>query len=340
MPSLDVDALVRAVLIGIAAGCFTGVVGYFATRPDRPRRVPVLIMGGCGMGLLMSAATYFATPSRSTIPALDNLSQSEAEELLKKHKLTPSARSQYAQGVLQGRVVPQSQSPASGLLVPNGSVVTFGVSQQSKSWPDELQQELARLANGRVVFDVPSEMRLGVQGRAVVRISANFQENLSAGLEARVSKDDIEPLQIGPYMTVKLNGEGDAFRIDALTPGDQFVAQEHFTEWAWDIQPEESGQQKLHLAIGLRLKLKNAGQEVRFYPVKEKVITVRVNPAYSLRRFVGKNWQWLCSFLLIPLGGLWWKRRRERENATKPVIHSPADRDFIEQQQKLRNRLH
>jgi PASTA domain len=131
MSSFDVEALVRAVLVGIGCGCLTGMIGYFVTRSDWPRRVPVLIMGGCGVGLLAGVAMYYALPRRSTIPALANLSQTEAEDLLMKHKLIPSARPQYAQGVPAGRVIPQSQSPGPGLLVANESVVTFGVSQQS-----------------------------------------------------------------------------------------------------------------------------------------------------------------------------------------------------------------
>lgn len=128
MPLFDMEALVRAVLIGIGVGCVTGMIGYFVTRANR---IAVLIMGGCGFGLLAAVAAYYALPARSNVPVLDNLSQTEAEDLLAKYKLIPSARPQYAQGGPAGRVIPQSQSPAARLLVAHGSIVTFGVSQQS-----------------------------------------------------------------------------------------------------------------------------------------------------------------------------------------------------------------
>ena len=131
MPSYDMEALVRAVLIGIGVGCVTGMIGYFVMKADWPRRIPVLIMGGCGIGLLAAVAAYYALPARSNVPVLDNLSQTEAQDLLTEYKLIPSARPQYAQGVPAGRVIPQSQSPGAGLLVAHGSVVSFGVSQQS-----------------------------------------------------------------------------------------------------------------------------------------------------------------------------------------------------------------
>ena len=143
MTSFDVEALVRAGLIGIGCGCLTGMIGYFVTRSDWPRRVPALIMGGCGVGLLAGVAMYYAMPRRSTIPGCANLSQTEAEDLLIKHKLIPSARPQYAQGVPAGRVIPQSQSPAPGLLVANESVITFGVSQQSMAEQSPPSQALS-----------------------------------------------------------------------------------------------------------------------------------------------------------------------------------------------------
>jgi hypothetical protein len=107
------------------------MIVYMVTKNDPNRRVAVLIMGACGAGLLASVGAYYALPSRSTVPVLDNLSQTDAEDLLKKNRLVPSAHPQYAQNVEAGRVVPHSQSPAAGLTVTNDSVVAFGVCQQS-----------------------------------------------------------------------------------------------------------------------------------------------------------------------------------------------------------------
>ena len=101
----------RAVLIGVGVGCVTGAIGYFVTRSDWPRRSAVLIMGASGVGLLAALAAYYALPARSNIPVLDNLSQTEAEDVLAKRKLTASARPQYMKGVPAGRVIPLSQVP-------------------------------------------------------------------------------------------------------------------------------------------------------------------------------------------------------------------------------------
>lgn len=138
MSSFDVEALIRAVLIGIGTGLIVGAVGFFVMRTNRERQArwrPVLIMAACGIAILTSVGVFYAMPTRTAVPALDNLSQIEAEDLLAKKGFSPSPRPQYASGVQAGRVIPRSQAPAAGLAVAGGTVVTFGVSQQSTDNP-------------------------------------------------------------------------------------------------------------------------------------------------------------------------------------------------------------
>ena len=174
MQPFDVASFIRAVLIGIGVGCVTGMVGYFVTRADRARRVSVLIMGGCGMALLAGVFVFYAFPSRCTVPVLDGLSQTQAEDLLQKHKLVPSARPQYSDGVEAGRVIPQSQSPSAGLIVPNGSVVSFGVSQ--KSTTPVTQAPAAQRSSGLQLFEPKDQGKLrcsrGVAGISRCLITA------------------------------------------------------------------------------------------------------------------------------------------------------------------------
>jgi hypothetical protein len=129
----DVEALLRAVLIGVGTGCVTGAILFFVTRPNPARRLAVLITGSCGIGLLAAVGVYYALPTRTAVPVLDNLSQIEAQDVLAKKKLIASPRPQYGRGIVAGRVIPDSQVPAAGLVVARGTVVTFGVSQQLAS---------------------------------------------------------------------------------------------------------------------------------------------------------------------------------------------------------------
>ncbi len=111
-------------------------------------------------------------------------------------------------------------------------------------------------------------------------------------------------------MTVKLTGP--AFDIKSLSKDDQFVGMSEFTEWSYLVTPLLGGRQNLNLSVGVRIKLPGGGEETRYYPVLDKTIRVRVNPVFSIGRFLSANWQWLASALVLPFLAWWWKQRSQR----------------------------
>jgi len=101
------------------------------------------------------------------------------------------------------------------------------------------------LSPGKVVFNPPAEMTTGVSSLIEVRIASTISADIAKGLKGQ-GKAQIENIQVGPLMAVTLSGE-EAFDIKPLTPKDQFVAQDAFTEWSYHVLPLESGTHRLSL---------------------------------------------------------------------------------------------
>jgi hypothetical protein len=129
--SLDLQALIRAIVVSVAVGLIIGAITYFATREraEWKRWRVVIFMGITGIALLAGLITYTAWPSLINVPSLDGLSQAQAEDLLRQNELIPQARPQYSDSADAGRVIAHSQSHAPGLSVRPGTVVAFAVGE-------------------------------------------------------------------------------------------------------------------------------------------------------------------------------------------------------------------
>jgi hypothetical protein len=173
-----------------------------------------------------------------------------------------------------------------------------------------IDKALAELKQGRLLFNPPSEMKVGTPERVEVRIARDAAEDLGLGLKGR-GAPQTENIRAGPFMTVKLTGK--EFDITPLSEDDQLVAKDQFTEWSYLVKPLESGMHNLNLSVGVRIKLPGGGEETRFYPVLERAIRVRVDPASSIRQFLEANWQYLATTLVLPLIAWWWKHQRKRK---------------------------
>jgi hypothetical protein len=183
-----------------------------------------------------------------------------------------------------------------------------------------VEDELKKLATGQIFFNPSQEMSVGETERVEVRLTRvsieNLsRENLTQGTRGR-GEPQIENISVGAYMKVRLMG--DNFDIKALSDEEQLVPSEGFTQWEFDVTPLESGAQKLQLAVAVRIKISNDGEEKRDYPVYEKLINVKVNPVYSAGKFMEINWQWILT-TIIGLSGaiIGWIINKKRKSGKK-----------------------
>ncbi|HEX4425295.1 MAG TPA: hypothetical protein VH079_07835 [Terriglobales bacterium] len=97
-----------------------------------------------------------------------------------------------------------------------------------------------------------------------------------------------------------------------LTNDEQAVSDDDFTTWSWNVQPLESGQQKLFLDVAMRFKVPGSKDEVKFIPTLNRVVDVRVDRVFAAKHFVGQEWKWIFGTMggiIVFLAGLTWKKK-------------------------------
>jgi hypothetical protein len=155
---------------------------------------------------------------------------------------------------------------------------------------------------GRLLFNPPEHMRQGRAERVTVAIAQH--DGLDAHLRALVQGSEDAPIQdveTTPFMEVELTGS--AFTITSLQLGNAAEQLLRPTAlWQFDVTPERRGAHPLQLRVAMRIPLPDRADERVSLPVLEQIVRVRVDPAYSGRRFVRTHWQWLVA-TVAGLGG-------------------------------------
>ena len=159
-----------------------------------------------------------------------------------------------------------------------------------------LDRELRQLESGRIIYNPPTRLHLGVPERVQVRIArgtvpdAELRRGLVRSADARTGD-----LKIAPVMAVTLTGAG--FQITPTTPQEQFLVANEPTEWAWEVRGAEPGKRLLHLSANVKVF-----GEQRQFKTFETDIEVWVTAIDRVSGFVTQNWQWL--FAVIAGSGL------------------------------------
>jgi len=241
------------------------------------------------------------------------------------------------------------QSPVSGVAggVPGSLLPHFpkrpGQAEQAKSTnrspasepapaadasaEDTADQALDRLTAGRITYDPPRNMKVGVATSIQVRIIGlasttqaalqQAEQKLKAGLERPALAS--QPLRVSTTMKVVLSGKPDEFRVEhdgSDSPDEQLVGTRESTEWRWNVTPLKAGTRKLHLSAVAIVKLDGAEKEKQF-AVYDTDIDVHVN----IIQFTTDHWKEISSAASATgVGGwlaAWWKRRRKQPEAAR-----------------------
>lgn len=171
--------------------------------------------------------------------------------------------------------------------------------QVKPEWHSALQMELANMPMGQVLFNPPQHMEAGNKYRVVVRVSRNEKVDLTQNLKGK-GIPEIENLKIAERLSVLLFGND--FYIQDLNQASQWVEDDGFTEWAWDVTPVKAGELDLMLRVSIRVRLPY-GEESKDHPIIERRIKVKSNAVYTAKIFLQKNWKWVITALILPVVG-------------------------------------
>lgn len=105
---------------------------------------------------------------------------------------------------------------------------------------------------GKVLYHIPGMMQVEKWTRCTIRLAWEeiiLTEDLSIPEEERV----IESIRLGNVMQVSLeeSRNGQNFEINALNNTEQFISEDEFTEWLFDVKPHKEGIFTLILRVTL-----------------------------------------------------------------------------------------
>lgn len=116
-------------------------------------------------------------------------------------------------------------------------------------------------------------------------------------------------IRISPIMRARLiDPSEENFKIVSLTPEEQIVENDQITRWEWGVTPLKKGNHKLKLTVDILQDDNCKNVEVHedfIYVYSDKGVLE------SVFEFMGKNWQWFLSTLIIPLT-IWLYRKRKK----------------------------
>jgi len=199
-------------------------------------------------------------------------------------------------------------------------VISLSTSTPSVSTPvanptasDPITEILQSLPTGNIAFNVPQSMNRDDTKSIQLKLSLVAPiDDLKKSITEEGEKEGTT-ISVSDLMEADLTGSN--FTITGVTPETQVISSTDETEWEWDIKPTDTGLQKLHLTLSVLLDFKGTStpRAVRTF---DKEIDVEVTPGQQISSFIGANWQWLWTVILVPIGAWVWSRRRK--NNTPP----------------------
>jgi hypothetical protein len=183
------------------------------------------------------------------------------------------------------------------LMMTLGRSIKFdwGYDRLSRRFSDEIgtgkeiyPKSVKDLSIGHIQYDVKEKMKVAVTERVCVNIAF-----LKAILEASNPEVPIEEINITRKVEVKLNAD-DKFAVTPLSRSTQIILDNDKTTWNWDVMPVKKGIGNLELVVSAAISTKEFGYEMKDIETFRKPITIKVNPSYSIKNFLSKNWQWIA----------------------------------------------
>lgn len=181
--------------------------------------------------------------------------------------------------------------------------------------PFYIDKILASMAEGHIAFNAPdSVVELGQS--LIIQLLLDpikTADELERMIHA-AGPTESHQIKISENMQAHLIGSG--FEITAITPEEQLISAETTTEWKWEIKAVKPDTQRLYLTLSAIVKFQGESK-TRVIRTFEREMLVKVSFSKRVTAFVGENWQWLWTALVVPVLGWLWKRYAAKPRAKK-----------------------
>jgi hypothetical protein len=172
-------------------------------------------------------------------------------------------------------------------------------------------------------YVIPATMTAGES--AHVHLDLSFQRSLDelrAELQKHLPGAEVVTTTLRTSSVAQARLTGQHFQITAVTPEEQPVGAST-TTWEWEVTPDSGGRRPLHLSVDAVFSI---GADTRRWTINtfERDVLVRVSVARRVTDFVGGNWQWLWTAIVVPAGGWILIKRRAKRGAAPRRRRAPS----------------
>lgn len=152
--------------------------------------------------------------------------------------------------ILLDEVAPPTHPPPPNFAATQTAAETAAPSSPSVATAGQIEvrgKALQALPKGNIVLHAPNAMRVGERRTVEANVGVNVPiETLRKPPSSR--DQTIEgSLRVSSEMVATLNGPG--FKIDAVTPEKQTIAEGFPTVWSWNVEAKQDGDQELEATL-------------------------------------------------------------------------------------------
>jgi hypothetical protein len=158
------------------------------------------------------------------------------------------------------------------------------LTQSSKTPPPSQNPSSPSKKEGKVLYNIPTMMQVNAWTRCIIRLA--WEEILiMEGLKIPEADRVVESIRLGSVMQVSLEEgrNGHNFEIDPISNQEQFIAEDDFTEWLFDVKPLNSGSFTLILRVTL-VQIIEGKERKKDVVLERNVVTEAIVPQ-ALARF-------------------------------------------------------
>ncbi len=191
------------------------------------------------------------------------------------------------------------------------------VSEFKDDFISRWNESVDAVKTANIAFNVPDSV-MGLHETVVMDLLLDMKKTeaqLGEALQQRENTDSIltySGIEVSDVLEARLIGSETAFRITPVTPERQSLNKQGTTEWRWEVEALQEGSHRLHLTLNAIVTL-DGDKETRSIRTFNQEIFVQVSLMSKIAGFIGKNWQWLWTVILVPVASWLWNKRKNKK---------------------------